>query len=333
MQTIYEPNKQVSSLISGIKKYGSEGFYVNRKRKKKKGGFRTINAPDKQLKTVQRDLADYLSNIIYKDTLNKANYITGFVEGKSIIDNAKPHVESEWIINLDIADFFPSVTSELVNNVLTPIKEKEGLLSKILFEEGKTDFFGLKKDQIVKIATLKDCLPQGSPASPIIANIVAHQTVDKEVLKTLENGWVYTRYADDITLSTKLDLPREYVQKVADSIIEVVEKNTPFKIKREKVNVKHRSQRQVVTGIVVNNESLGISRKTRNLLRAVLHRHKVEDKPLDDSILGVLSFIKQVNPVQFEQLTKEFPCKLLTSISSLPNLPTRESLKLLDQSN
>ena len=331
MQQIYESNKLTKNLISGIKKYGIESYYVSRKRKKKKGGFRVINAPETDLKSVQRDLADYLTGI-HKTALN-AQHITGFVEGKSIIDNAKPHVESEWVINLDIADFFPTVSSTLVHKVLEPIKESTGFLAKILLEEGKTPFYGYNKQQIVTIATLEDKLPQGSPASPVIANIAAAETIDKEIFKIKGENWTYTRYADDITLSTKEKFPREYVQQVADSIIRVVEESTPFSIKREKINIKHRSQRQVVTGIVVNNESLGICRKTRNLLRAVLHNHKVEDKPLDDSIIGVLSFIKQVNPAQYEQLTKEFPCKLLTLTSLNPTLPTKELLKLMDQSN
>ena len=174
MQQIYESNKLTKNLISGIKKYGIESYYVSRKRKKKKGGFRVINAPETDLKSVQRDLADYLTGI-HKTALN-AQHITGFVEGKSIIDNAKPHVESEWVINLDIADFFPTVSSTLVHKVLEPIKESTGFLAKILLEEGKTPFYGYNKQQIVTIATLEDKLPQGSPASPVIANIAAAET-------------------------------------------------------------------------------------------------------------------------------------------------------------
>lgn len=324
---IFEFKKELFSSPGSI-----DSFYTSYKKKKKKNKHRIINAPDQKLKKIQRSLADYLCEI-YKDQINKATHITGFVPDRSIIDNATPHLGSEWVINIDIADFFPSVTSEYVDKVLEPIEEKFTLSKLLGSKKAKTKFYGLTKNEIKEIAMLGEGLPQGSPASPVIANIAAFKFLDDKIETFInsvnknelkESGLRFTRYADDITISTTAKINREYIQQVTNDLVKLIETKTIFKIKKEKINIKHRSQRQNVTGIIVNNQEVGVSRKLRNKLRAILHNHKIKDQHLDSSTLGVLNFIKEVNNKQYNQLTKEFPCKLLTSIYSNQISPTNQ---------
>lgn len=283
-------------------------------RRKKKRGFRIITAPNPELKALQGEFLDYL-NKKYQDVFESNNHMTGFIPGSSIQDNAKPHLSSEWILNLDIKDFFPSITEEL-------------LVSRFYQH---LDFKGLSPEKLGKLTCYNGRLPQGSPASPAIANLVALQLIDPTIMQVAEMfGFNYTRYADDLTFSISRKLDRNYVKKFADYIIDFVNKSEIFKINPNKINIKHSSQRQMVTGIVVNNQDFSVSKPVRNKLRAILYQHKIQDKPLNDKINGVLSFIKQINKDQYQKLTKDFPCKLLTSNSLNQTLPLHQLQKHMD---
>jgi RNA-directed DNA polymerase len=290
---------------------GPHDFYNKYKRKKKNGSYREICAPDPMLKELQRELADLLTER-WSHYFQDAKHITGFVPGRNIMQNAQPHLGSEWVVNIDIKDFFPSVPRSQILDVLAPIPRKPGFLNKIRGINDKTTFYNLSIPMIYSLTTLENRLPQGSPASPVISNVAAN-TVDNIVFDIIKEDWAYTRYADDLTISTKTSFDRSYVLEITNKIIDTIEEQTCFKIKREKLNVKHKSQRQIVTGVIVNNLEMGVSRELRNTIRAVLHKHKLQNKMLDTSMSGVLNFIKQVNEEQFNKLTKEFPCKLMNN--------------------
>jgi RNA-directed DNA polymerase len=109
---------------------------------------------------------------------------TGFVRGRSIVDNARPHVGSGVVINLDLADFFPTITTERVAAMFRGLgwdSDSATILSRICSDEGR--------------------LPQGAPTSPAISNLVCRRLDERlSGLVTSFKGH-YTRYADDITLS------------------------------------------------------------------------------------------------------------------------------------
>lgn len=302
--------KEKKEFLEEFLRDDTSTFYNIYKTKKKSGAMRTISAPCSILKEIQREAAVLLEDY-WNDELSSASWVTGFSQGKSILDNAKPHLGSEWIINLDISDFFPSIPMEKTLEVLAKIPVHTGFRAWLNDLKNKTDFYELSIDQLYKVVTLRDKLPQGSPASPIISNIAGFD-IDTVVQSVIKAEWNFTRYADDITLSTKTSFDRPWVEELTNTIIKMIETKTPYKIKDKKVNIKHRSQRQLVTGVVVNNKQMGVSRQMRNIIRAILHQHKLQDKKLDDSILGVLNFIKQVNNEQYEKLTKDFPCNLRT---------------------
>jgi len=264
-------------------------YYIERKRKKRHQKVRTIFAPSPNLKIIQKELSSWFYNSS-KHIFDANTHITGFIPNRSIIDNAKMHTDSEWVVNLDIEEFFPSTTTDMVKEALLEAQNKHPSKYSI--------------DKLVELSTYQGSLPQGSPASPILANYVARKYIDKPIFEMglQKYDLKYSRYADDLTFSTK---SKSVDRRSLNSMINEIRNNMlKYKINNKKINIKHRSQRQTVTGIVVNGEKLSIDHRTRKKIRAALHNRKIENTPLDDEIKGYLSFIRSVNADQYNKLIK-----------------------------
>ena len=270
--------------------------YTFYSRKKKNGKIRVITAPDEALKAIQKTIL--LS--FYNRTQSKyPEYLTGFMPNRSIVDNARKHINKDWVINIDIKDFFPSVKSHHVKWAL----EQAGV---------RHDFPQYTIDQLVEFATLNGALPQGSPCSPMIANYVALHWIDPVIFELINNHgleikeYELTRYADDITISIKDPdklLERQFLLSVCNEIANELKAKTGFEIAPHKIQIRTSSQRQEVTGITVNKQ-FSINRHDRLKLRAELHHVKIGKKLLDDNLRGRLSFIKQINEELYNKLTK-----------------------------
>ena len=138
---------------------------------KRRGGVRTIDAPNDKLKTLQRRI---LRRLLGSLPMHPA--ATGFVRGRSIVDNARPHVGRGVVINLDLADFFPAITVERV----------------------VTAFRGLGWDAqaaaiLSRICTFEGHLPQGAPTSPAISNLVCRKLDERLARLVKRCGGQYTR--------------------------------------------------------------------------------------------------------------------------------------------
>ena len=140
---------------------------------KKSGGNRVIEAPVERLKTIQRWIKDEII-----DSFSPSQYATGFRKEFSIVDNAKKHVGKELVISFDIKDFFPSITYADV-------------LRMFVYMGYKLDVAHL----LTKLCTSEnDVLPQGSPASPSISNLILLK-LDKRLGKLAETiNCDYSRY-------------------------------------------------------------------------------------------------------------------------------------------
>ncbi len=230
--------------------------YEKAKLKKRKGGYRPIRKPVPRLSEIQRKLANLLSDIYEPPPCT-----FGFVEGESIVENAKPHVSKKWVLCADLKGFFKQIHFGRVRGVL------------------KTSKYGFTEDAAVAVANICTCsegLPQGAPSSPIISNIVAYSL--DQVLMTLANksGTYYTRYADDITFSTdKRYFPEELAELedgetfIGEEFSSIVE-SAGFELNREKCRLQPNSQRQIVTGLVVN-DFVNVPEKLRKETRAMLY--------------------------------------------------------------
>jgi len=229
-------------------------------RKKKDGKKRIIHAPCLELKQEQRKL---MLSLQKREWISEHCY--GFKKGSSISSAASNHIGKDWILNIDIKNFFPSINE----NMLSFLDEYEK-----------------------ELATLNGTVVQGSPCSPIISNIILRE-LDEEISNIF--GWInvnYSRYADDIVLSG-------YGRPNVKSYIHIIRchlKLLGFEIKDSKIDYSYKHKAQKVLGINVNN-GLSVNRKLRKKLRAIIHQDNLTEKDI-----GTLAFINSVNQNQYSKL-------------------------------
>jgi retron-type reverse transcriptase len=265
---------------------------------KKTGGVRQISAPMPRLKAVQHWL---LQHILEK--VENHDCAHGFRTGRSIVTNARPHVGAETIINLDLQDFFPSITYRRV----------KGLFRSLGYSEAAATIFGLLCTEPTNeeveldgrkyfVSTGVRNLPQGAPTSPAITNILCRR-LDRRLLKAAEElGFIYTRYADDLTFSASGESLRNLGNVLSRAHATVTHEG--FSIHPAKTRVIRRSRRQDVTGVVVNSKP-NVSRQELKRFRATLYQIE-KDGPADKrwgnsrdviaSIQGFANFVYMVNP-------------------------------------
>lgn len=229
---------------------------------KKSGGVREIVAPASPLKIIQRKLNQILQYVYTP----KAS-VHGFIQGRSILTNAKRHLETrarkQYVFNVDIKDFFPSITYYRVVGLLTA-KPYE-LPWKVA-------------NVIANLCCYKGKLPQGAPTSPIISNMICGK-MDTQLLKLAkESKCIYTRYADDITFSSSLpSIPtslavtdeRTGQLRAGDALQRIIEDNG-FHINPDKVRLHTKFSRQEITGLTVNKFP-NVPREYVRQIRAMLH--------------------------------------------------------------
>lgn len=238
-----------------------DNMYVEFSISKKNGGERVICAPNDKLKAIQRKLAVIL-NMVYK-TKPAAH---GFVLDKNVATNAKGHVKKKYVFNIDLENFFDQIHFGRVR----------GMLMKPPYNLGEEAAL-----VISQIACYKGKLPQGAPTSPILTNMVC-APLDTQLTKLAKKyNLQYSRYADDITFSTyKADFPVEiaYVDfngvHVGTVLEELIKKNN-FLINYNKVRISDYRQRQIVTGLVVN-QFVNLRRDYIKEIRALLYSCKVK---------------------------------------------------------
>lgn len=221
---------------------------------KKRNGNREIYAPNCYLKAAQAKLSYFLQAYYecirpresYGFVLN-INKIKGFC---NIAENAKQHVGKKYLLNIDLKDFFSNI------------------LGKQVYDFFSSSYFNFPKP-IVMAMTLftifEGKLPTGAPTSPVISNLICLELDAVLSRYSSENEMTYSRYADDLSFSSDSYFTEEKVSKLI-SLIE----SKGFIVNNKKVYQKAKYQKQVVTGLVVN-EKVNIDRKLLKKIRAMLH--------------------------------------------------------------
>ena len=233
-------SKREQNLFFGIRR---GRLYREFKIPKKSGNLRMIEAPCEKLKSIQRWIKDDLL-----DSFATSEYATGVKCGKSIVDNARPHIGKALVINLDLKDFFPSIHYSDIIRVFA--------------------YMGYRTDVAHLLTRLctngQNVLPQGSPASPALSNLVSLR-LDKRLGQLAKNlGCTYSRYADDITFSGNKEI-RSAIPLIKDIITD-----EGFEINEDKVRLQYANQRQEVTGLIVN-EKLSVAPHIKKELKNAIY--------------------------------------------------------------
>ncbi|MCH8842612.1 MAG: RNA-directed DNA polymerase, partial [SAR324 cluster bacterium] len=235
--------------------------------RKRDGSERHIDAPRLFLKITQRWLADYVFS-----SLPAHPACHSYKAGRSFITNAVPHCNKKYILNADIKDFFGSISTEDISRCLVNLGISYDAIS-----------------LISRLTTLNNRLPQGAPSSPVLSNAVLFEFDEEMDRISSDEGFSYTRYSDDITISGENKKKLESIQKVLEKKL----KDRGLYINNEKIKVLSASARQMVTGVVVNSVP-NPPRNLRRRIRAMLHNadknpNKYKKKYLE--LNGYVSFL------------------------------------------
>lgn len=231
---------------------------------KRTGGVRVISAPHKRLKAAQHWI---LENLLEKLVVSKQAH--GFVAGRSTVSNALPHVGASVVMNVDLKDFFPTVTIGRVKGLFRKLGYSDEVATVLALICTEADTQEAELDGVrYFVARGPRRLPQGAPTSPAITNALCRR-LDKRIAGwATRHGFVFTRYADDLTLSSKD--PAAAVGKALAFLRRVVVAEG-FAVHPDKIRVVRRGRRQEVTGVVVNDRP-GVPRDELRRFRALLHQ-------------------------------------------------------------
>lgn len=238
--------------------------------KKKSGGFRLITTPYNQTFMMLLQAMNEILKAIY----HPSEYAMGFVEGRSVVTNAEVHKGQNYIFNIDLKDFFPSVEQARVwkrlqvkpYNIPAPIANLIAGLCAMRMPREHVDE-NAKHDLDKQFVYV---LPQGAPTSPILTNIVCDRLDHYLGGLAKRFGVKYTRYADDITFSSmhyvyaKNGAFRKELKRI------ISEQGFTINDGKTRLEKKGAKKRQEVTGVVVS-EKLNVPQKYMREVRTILH--------------------------------------------------------------
>lgn len=257
-------------------------YYID----KKGGGKREILQPSKELKVVQHWL---LRHILSKFPVSEYSY--AYSKGDSVKKNALVHQESRYMLHADIKNFFPSITRKMLTDYFAA---NQKIVNDLKLQKEDIDF-------ILDICLYRgEYLVIGSVASPRISNMIMYK-FDMELKEELDKitQLIYTRYADDIVISSKNYIDGEVVNIVAH----LMEKNG-FTINHKKTHFMNKKHRRQVTGVVIDNNlnKLSIGNAKYKMIKRCLYQYLVKGEGNPEYIKGYLAYIKELNVEQYNQI-------------------------------
>lgn len=241
---------------------------------KRNGEFRTVFVPSPNIKKIQHYLKEK-----YFSKYPISGYATAYINGKSVVDNALPHRKSKSFLFVDVHNFFNSIDFELLYQKMLPLN--------ILDEES------LRKALFV--SSYKKEFVQGCVTSPILSNIYMYDfdLEIAELVKKLKNG-VYTRYSDDITISSSEKIPMEILEEVRKRL-----SSLKLTINKSKTHFCSNIDNVRITGIrVKRNGTISLDTEFKKSLKTRIYHCLRGDNVSNETtmeLIGLLSYLKMVD--------------------------------------
>ncbi|WP_426506911.1 retron St85 family RNA-directed DNA polymerase [Serratia proteamaculans] len=248
---------------------------------------RVICQPSRKLKAIQGWI---LRRIL--DNLRSSEFSKGFERGQSILDNAVPHIGANFLLNIDLKDFFPSINASKVYGVFSSLgynKEISSILTNLCTYKGK--------------------LPQGAPTSPKLANLTCARLDARIQGYAGSRGIIYTRYADDLTFSAqtlkKIIKTRYFIQTIIPT--------ENLSVNKYKTLLCGPKRQKKVTGLVISHDKTGIGREKLREIRSKIHKIYTGENTNREHVHGLLSYVYSVDKrsyrkfiVYIEKLNKKY---------------------------
>ena len=291
-----------------------ETYYIQHQIQKRNGSVRVLNEPKPNLKLVQKKLLDFIdyfaggknANLSHQNKL--IDGVSAYRKKKSVIDNANFHIGQEFLLKLDIEDFFNRVDTSKLHHFWVEILQKapQKVMKNYVFETNNTPcdldgFIQSLATKLVYVTSLDFHLSQGSPTSGALANYYLANFDNRLLNYCIQRKLNYSRYSDDITISGKLeDLHTGNVL----GAIQFMLKERDLKLNKTKTKLLRSNRKQMVTGIVVNVKKTAGRAYKRTIRQEVYYLKKFKEAHITkkkqnaikylENLLGKISWVHSI---------------------------------------
>ena len=269
------PKCSLSQLASldELERAASDLYNVVEKRKKS-GEPRVCFDARPALKDVQGRI-----KVLILRRVTYPGYLTGGLPHQDYLENARRHQSPRVMLNDDVEDFFPSISAAIVGDIWRY-------------------FFHFPADvahTLTLLTTRRGELPQGARTSSYLANLVFWAIEPQVVQKLREMGFSYSRYVDDITISSKTDQPADQIG-IASAMVQRMVRRYGLRLKSSKHKLVHAGARMEVTGLVVNGKAAGVTKARHSSVRALVFRYerKLAEKQQEPFALSLRNRVRNV---------------------------------------
>lgn len=298
-------NKKWSYLGQEIEKHYSH-FYIPKKKLDEYGRvkWREICAPDDELSEALKDLKEIFEAAGV--SLHHTNAYA-YVRHRTASDAVSKHQynHSRWWITTDFQNFFGNTTKEFLMSMMAQIFPFSAVIER--------DFGKECLSRTLDLCFLNGGLPQGTPISPMLTNIMMIPFDYIMTKKCREKDYIYTRYSDDIQVSHRRKFnPDEVLGFIHETLTQI---HAPFTIEKEKT--KFKSGNQFVLGVMYNqNCDITVGHKNKKEFKATLFNYmcdrlsgKVWELPQLQQMMGKYAYYSMIEKEYFENVMKEYSRK------------------------
>jgi RNA-directed DNA polymerase len=275
--------------IGGIARkasYSYKHYYIP----KRSGGTREIFHPARPLKAIQRWL---LHNLIERWRVHDAAF--AYRMGYSIAGHAACHASSNYLLRLDLVDFFPSITADDVTKYVSRLPS------------GTEDWGTSDLDLFISLVCRYKRLSIGAPTSPALSNALCFD-LDMKLAQLADRSDVtYTRYADDLFFSSHKPNVLGQFPGLVKGVLADIEFPSNLRLNEDKTRHSSRKRRRQVTGIVLTSDkraSLGRARK--RFIRHQIHRFDTLTSDERETLMGLIAFAMSIEPDLIDQLILKY---------------------------
>ncbi|EPC1625557.1 retron St85 family RNA-directed DNA polymerase [Yersinia enterocolitica] len=280
--------------------------------KKNGSGNRIIAQPSKQIKTLQRFAIGYLKDF------TKVHYSAhAYVSGKGIKTNAAAHKNNTYILKMDFKDFFHSITPDLFIKTLKERDIGDKLSQDDLFLISHLFFWKLRGNSPLKLSI-------GAPTSPLISNTIMYEFDETIANYCLDLGVIYSRYADDLTFSSKnkdelFTIPK-YVQR---SLVDKYKR--AIRVNNKKTIFCSKATNRSITGIVINNSNeLSLGRRKKRIISSLVHKfsYSLLTQNEINYLNGIIGHVNYVEPSFIDRLKIKYGDDVIDKIKKSITYPS-----------
>jgi len=272
-----------------------EKYYTLFRIPKASGGTRKITAPENDLKELQTSLLGSFKSM----RILEHDAAFAYVEKRSTVDALTVHQanKSQWFLKLDLTKFFPSFTKEVITETLNRLYPIQFIDDELI-------------EHVVEVGLYEGGLPQGSPLSPLLSNLCMvpfDHKLSKKLWDHNKQHFVYTRYADDIIISSQYDFNFNHIISLVQETLS--KSGLPHEINHKKTRYGSRSGSNWNLGLMLNKDNnITLGYKKKQSLKAMLHCFLADTVDQNywelletQEFLGKLNYAKQVEPSYWEK--------------------------------